>query len=454
LFLTGWVAAALAQEPPLDVPKTARLTKPTDVLAVDEWSLYPAMRIFSVYSDNFFLSPTSPISAIGFGITPSLTAEWTNGIHTTTIYGNAERQFFPWEHEIDTFDRQAGFTQKYSPLPDLVFKVQGDYTHKTIAPSLTSAIPNPVAAPQTSTLPNGNTVLPNGTIISPDGQVVGQTTPGLVVGPISVVNPFDQFTGTVFVDKYFNRGIVNLSSSISRTDYENPSSSSRDFTVRTFRGHGAFWLDPVFYAYSDGVIAATHSDMGGTDANTGTDTTAFRAFGGIGFRLNQMFGGSVYYGRQGSESQGGTAGGDVFGANLSYKPTPAWTVSASLDETINISNISSPTSPSNLALTLPVQSPLLIPLSSSTRITSTSLQADYTISRQWMASGHFGYTRVDYVDSTRMDNVWLASALLRYEMWKNLTLTWEYQFTSIVSNAPQVSANRNYVTMGATYKFQ
>ena len=108
IFLFGWLAAASAQEPPLDVPKTARLTKPTDVLAVDDWLLYPALRVFSVYSDNFFLSPTTPISALGFGITPSLTAEWTNGIHTTTIYGNAERQIFPTEHDIDTLELTFG----------------------------------------------------------------------------------------------------------------------------------------------------------------------------------------------------------------------------------------------------------------------------------------------------------------------------------------------------------
>src|SRR5204863_7698852 len=141
--------------------------------------------------------------------------------------------------------------------------------------------------------------------------------------------------------------------------------------ARTFSGHGAFWLNPKFYAYSDGIIATTHTD-------SGTDTTVFRATGGFGFQPNKMWSAAVYYGRQGSETQGsGSAGGDVFGGNVTYKPTPKWTVKLTVDETINIASRAAPSS--NLALFLPVQSPLLIPLSSSTRVTSTSLQADYLI---------------------------------------------------------------------------
>ena len=146
----------------------------------------------------------------------------------------------------------------------------------------------------------------------------------------------------------------------------------------------------------------------------------------------------------------GTAGGDVYGAKISYYPTPAWTITATIDETINIS---SQTAVSTQALTLPANTPIQVPLSSSTRITNTSVNALYTISPQWKAVGTFGYTRTEYIDSPRLDNAWLADVVLSYDIWRNMTLTWEYQYSSIVSNAAFTSAKRNMVTMSANYRF-
>ena len=46
------------------------------------------------------------------------------------------------------------------------------------------------------------------------------------------------------------------------------------------------------------------------------------------------------------------------------------------------------------------------------------------------------YTRIEYVDSPRLDNTWVLDATLRYDIWRNMSLTWEYRYTSILSNAP------------------
>jgi hypothetical protein len=438
----GTLTITLAHEPPLEVSFRTRLTLPPDVIAVDGWVLYPQIRVYGLASDNLFLSPTSPVSVAGLGMTPSLTAEWSNGIHTTTLYANVDRQIYPSDHAINTFDPQAGFKQKWEAMRDLIFEADGDYTHKTIAPSLTSAIPGTIPSQGTITLPNGNIQLPNGTIVSPTGQIVGQASPGLTVGTNnSVVNPYDQFTGTASVTKYLNGGIVRLSGSLSRTDYEMP--TTPDFSVQSFRGDGAFWLGPVFYVFSNGSLARTMST---------TDTTAFRAIGGVGFKPNMLFGGSAYFGRQGSESTG-TAGGELSGFQISYNPTPVWTLGLSVDKTINIASQSAQASPSTLALSLPESTPQSIAISSSTKITATSFQTRYLISPEWTASGTFAYTYIGYVGSLRVDNTWLADVLLTYAMSRSMTLTWEYQYSDIASNAPLVSAKRNLVTMGAVYKF-
>jgi putative beta-barrel porin BBP2 len=448
LFLFAWIPLSFAQEPPLNVPMNRLPARDPDAIAIDGWLLYPTLRTYSLYSDNLFLSPTSPISVPGFGVTPAMTAVWSNGIHTTTIYGEIDRQVYPTDNDIDTFDRRLSFTQKYEALRDLIFSVNGDYIHRTWAAGLQSSIPTPVTVSTTTVLPNGNTVLPNGTILSPAGQVVGQTNPTIGSSVALVVDPFDRFTGTFSVEKIFNRGVLNLSSSVSRTDYEDPNNStSQDTRSRTFTENAAFWLGPLFYTYSNGSIATVTSDA--TSVSASTSTTSYRLIGGLGTRQFGLFRASAYFGHQGSEGVA-TAGGDVYGGSLSYYPTPTWTLTGTVDRTINIS---SQVSATNLALTLPAFTPVQIAVGSSTRIAAASLQSSYEIAPQWFANCLLGYTQIEYVDSPRRDDTWLVNATLRYDIWRDMSLTWEYRYRSILSNAPLVSAVGNTFTMGAAYKF-
>jgi len=376
-------------------------------------------------------------------------AELSNGIHTTTLYGNLEVRKYPTDNEFNIFDRQAGFIQKYEALRDLTFRVQADYSHHTNASAVT-AIPGGIVSPGTTTvLPNGNIIMPNGNIVSPTGQIVGQVAPTLnVVGNQTQVNPSDQFTGTASVEKIFNRAFIGLTGSISRTQYDN-TNLNPDFTAKTLAGTGSIWLGPLFYAYANGTFAST--DYVPTLNSTLTAMTAYRAVGGIGTRQFGFFRASAYFGHQGTDVQNsGTAGGEVYGGSLTYFPTPIWTIGASIDETVNISN---QTTLTNIALNNQAPSALVIPVGVSTRSTATSLNSSYLISKQWSLYGTLGYTHVEYIDIPRADNSWLADVVLQYQMWRNLTLNWEYQYSSIISNVPLSSSTRNFVSMGATYKF-
>ena len=446
--LGSYASLGSTASPGGNIPSSCRSAIP-----VEGWLLYPSIRLYSHLFRQSFPHANGPdIKALGFGTSPSLTAQWTNGIHTTTIYANFDTEFYPTDSTINTFNREATVTQKYAPLPDLTFTVLGDYTHQTISSSLTNSIPNAISTPPATPtrLPNGNIELPNGQIVSPSGQIVGQVNPVLANSGTTLVNPYDQYTGTATVSKIFNSGILTLSSSLASTDYQSTQgtgpTSFTSFTTKTFREGGAFWLGPVLYAYSNGAFSM-RTENASLDANS----NAYRVVGGIGTRQFGEFRSSSYFGYQGSEVQGsGTAGGDVYGGKISYYPTPAWTIIAAIDETINIS---SQTVVSTQALTLPTNMPEQIPLSSSTRITSTSLRTQYAISPQWTAIGDFGYTRTEYIDSPQLNNAWFADVILSYDIWRNMTLTWEYQYTGIISNAANTSARRNLVTMSANYRF-
>ena len=175
LLLLVSMPPSFAQEPPLNVPGANRLpAQDPNAIAVNGWLLYPTLRLYSLYSDNLFFTPTSPLSAGAIGVTPSMAAVWSNGIHTTTLYGNIDRQDYPTANEVNTLDGRAGITQRYEAMRDLIFTANINYAHQTWATGLQNSIQTPAAAPTTTVLPNGNTVLPNGTILSPTGQPIGQ----------------------------------------------------------------------------------------------------------------------------------------------------------------------------------------------------------------------------------------------------------------------------------------
>jgi hypothetical protein len=447
LYSFSDIDAARAQEPPpTTIPAGGPLYADPMAIPFNGWLLYPTVNTFAQYSNNYFLSPQAKISGWSYGVSPDMTAQWSNGIHTTTLYGTYTHIEYPTQNEVNTDDGVARFTQRYAPLRDLNFTFFGDYTHKTITSALTGAIPTVLAPSTTTVLPNGNIILPSGTIVSPSGQVVGQAGPAFNAGALSVVNPYNAFSATAEVQKIFSEGIVNLGASVLRQDYQEQVSKTEDFGARTLTENAAFWLGSVFYIYSDG----SYSMRSNTLPNP--DSTAYRVIGGIGTRQFGLFRASAYFGHQGSDSSGfPSAGGDVLGGLLAYYPTAYWTVTANFDETINIAP--STALPSTQALSIPIAAPLQIAVSSSTQIAATTLRSDYAISPRWTASGIFGYTRVQFLGTPGWENAWLADAILKYNIRRNLTLEWEYQYSSVVSNIPLSTAIRNFVTMSALYKF-
>jgi len=63
------------------------------------------------------------------------------------------------------------------------------------------------------------------------------------------------------------------------------------------------------------------------------------------------------------------------------------------------------------------------------------------------------YTQNLFIGSPFFENAWLADVNLAYDIWRNMTLTLDYQYSSIVSNEPLTSTNRYFITISALYKF-
>jgi hypothetical protein len=452
IFAFSGPDSALAQEPPTSIPAGGPAGNASNAIPFNSWLIYPSINFSAENSNNFFLSPKNGIRGWEFGVTPGVTALWSNGIHTTTIAANVQRLEWPTTNQLNGTNGGATFTQQYAPFRDLNFTVLADYTHQTLQSALTNAIPSPILFTGITVLPNGNIVLPNGNIIDPaTGQIVGHVNNPISVTPFSLVNSYDLYTASARAQKIFSYGIVTLSASLAHTNYVD--AGTANYTNKTFTEDAAFWLGPVFYFYTDGAFNIRNTETLALPPKpvVGSSSDSYRFIGGIGTRQIDFIRGSVYFGHQGSISPGSESGGDVFGASLSYIPTPAWTVGANVDVVINKAPASA--AASNQAINIPGITPLQIATSSSTETTSTSVHFTYTISPQWSVTGLFGFTHVDNIGSQIWDDSYVADLQLSYSMLQNLSLLWEYQYSTVVSNAPATNAARNLVTMSASYKF-
>ena len=141
----------------------------------------------------------------GIEIQPRLLADYNTGIYETSIYGNIDSKIYPTlDSSNDTFNRQAGILQKYSPLPDLLFTAQGNYAHSTNATVLLNSttpsapsIPSPIVSPANPALPGAA---------------------GVVANAQTVVDPNDTYTASANVYKEFNRAYAVFGGSIYRHD--------------------------------------------------------------------------------------------------------------------------------------------------------------------------------------------------------------------------------------------
>jgi len=177
------------------------------------------------------------------------------------------------------------------------------------------------------------------------------------------------------------------------------------------------------------------------------DTNGYRVTGGVGSASpNSLFRGEVYGGYQAQfqEHHGvfeafipRDIDTPVFGARVYYYPTRYWTLMAHVDQTLGISTTISPTIPEGIP----------------SRVTNAIFQTTYALGRSWSVGARAGYTRGEFIGLDRVDNGWLAGASFNYEIWRNLTLTLDYQYTTVDSNAPLSDFTRNVYTAGLTYRY-
>jgi hypothetical protein len=412
-------------EPPLNPPLVEVLPTGLGALTFDRWIISPTLDLYTLYDTNVHQSSTVPLSGPGFHFHPAVSADFNTGLYDTQLYGNIDSTVYPTlDFHNNTFNRQAGIIQKYSPLRALVFTVQADYTHNTNANVLVQSLPAPIASPGSP---------------PPPGAA------GVLASQQTVVNPNNVYTLTGTIYKEFNRAFIKLDGIAASTKYE--AQPTQSYNAMTYDGSGGFWLSSLFYAYGDGIQSFTSPELG-------TPSNYFRARAGIGTALIGWFRGAVYYGQQGAEVNGdGKAGGDIYGGVVSYYPSPTLNMSFAVDRLRNLSDITSGNTQALGGLNFVAVG---VSPSQSSQITTITYKANYTLSPQTSGYFVFSVSQIDLIGSMPhiVETSWFTDFGLQHVLQNTpLTLSLDYQYTRFISPTPQTSFNRNLVTLGAHYRF-
>jgi hypothetical protein len=373
------------------------------------------------------------VSGYGERVATSFTAKLNNGIHRTDIYGLLDGRFYqapnitnPTQVAVKT-----GFIQTYEARRDLIFSVTGDYTRQqdvfgswSIAPLATSTQP----LGGTSTPPAGGGPPP------PPGPTTPVLSASTTVSPLTNPIFYNQFTGSASMLKTFSHASVSLGLSARITKFEqNSGNSSQDSNTYTVPVRVSFYVTPQAYLFSDSSVDWYQY------ADSLQNTHGYRLTGGIGtdqgIWLVEVYGGY----QQEKNDATGAFGGDVVGGRLMYSPTPMWTVQGTFDQSYGTVSVSSGSG------TL---------VGDASHVSTALLYVIYRgLPVGWTTNARAGFVRTASIHSIRIEDAWLLGMSISHVIWRNLSATFDYQFTKTISNITNQSFDAHLVSLGMNYRY-
>jgi hypothetical protein len=376
-------------------------------IPIGGWLLYASVLAGGVYDDNLFQTPTDETASWGTRLLPSIEAVHNNGIHKTKIKAFADARFYKDDDQGDIFNSAAALEHVWEAQRDLVFRVKGD-------------------AARTTDTSNG------GVVATPTG---GFDT---IESPLT----YNQFSGAASAYKSFDRIYLGLDGSANRTTFEDIEDSLgtviqqgyRDESVYAVKGRAGVFFTPVFYGFVEPSANWRQFADGSFNSN------GQRIVGGVGTDRISLFRGEIYAGYQQQDYENpafGTVSNFAFGGRLSWYPLRELTARLTVDRVIADSTLFTPGNPTGS----PVED------------TGVLLLTDYRLTDIWSLSARLGYDFIEYTQTPRRDDQWLAGLTASYFVWRDLALTLDYQYITLESNFAANSFARNIYTLGGTYKF-
>jgi hypothetical protein len=376
---------------------------------LSNWLLYGGLGLGVACDSNVNSSPTNPQQACGPRFTPSLVAEYNTGIQRTFLYGVGDIRYYPSLGLVDVVNTTAGVVHVWEIQRDLIFRIQAQGLRNE-------------GYSGAANLLNTNLFL---------------TTPLY----------YTQGYGSTSLQKEFGPFFTAIGGSITGTAYDNIqdnlgntiNETFQNGTVSTLNARFGYHLSPIIYTYVEPSL--NWQRYSASDLNS----EGYRLVAGIGSDRIGLFSGDVYGGYATQSFEDPTVGTDtvpVFGGHLSWYPTRFLTYKLTLDREFGTSNF--------LPNGLTPGAPGLVP-GALTDTTTARLDGTWDISRRFSFAASVGEQRQDYLNSSRVDNLWAFSAGLLYKIWPNLGVGVNYTYQNLQSNFPGASFTQNFISVQAQW---
>jgi hypothetical protein len=382
-----------------------------EALVLGQWLVFPSLSLEAIYDDNINQTETNRLSGTGVRAIPSVTATTDQGLYKTQVFGTLdERYYFVGDApSSNSLAANAGFTESYEIMPDLVMRMTGNYTRQK---DLFDTLSDNYAA-------------------------TNLNTTGVGLAPVSNPQSYNQFAGSASINKTWDRTFAALTGSAVDILYDsgNQSSPSPNGSVYSVTARAGQWFAPTLYAYAEG-SADTRSY-----AVTALDSHGYRAVAGLGFDQSTFYRGEVYGGYQSETNNSGSLS-DVatpsFGGRLSYHPLPDLILTASVDRSLGVTTqaLSLGTAPGTNSI-----------------VTTSLFNVGYHINPEWSVAAHLGYIRSTYVGSPQLDNAWTLGGALSVNLWRNVSFNLDYAYLRDSSNLAAQNFVRNVASAGLSYRY-
>ncbi|RBP07325.1 hypothetical protein DFR50_12850 [Roseiarcus fermentans] len=402
---------------------------PANGLVVGGFLVYPSIFVGAIYNDNLFTSENHRVNGMGLEFTPNVVAVDDQGIHKTTltlnadatVYPDASRPPFTNTPSPNNVTGTASFDHVWKPTADLTVDVTGAFTRQ-----------------------NG--------IFGTFGAAGSSFVSSINTTSTAALNQnWNEASGALAIEKLLaDRFYVRVGAGAQLTQYEalplgggSQSGASYDAFVRT-----GYWVTPQLSVFIEG---------GGDWArywNGWYDTNGYRVIGGLRSDLIGLFRGEIYAGYQTQNSVSrvfGSVGAPAFGGRISYYPTRYLTLAVSLENSVGSAVTQLP--PVAVVQLQPI--PLQAIAGSPNGVTSQArFEADYSLATSWSLAVRGGWARTAWSNSPLDDTAWTFGGGLNYTYWRNIALTFNYQYTATTSNRNYVAVyHQNIISAGLTYHY-
>ena len=399
-------------------------------IAIGGWLVYPKVFFGGTYDSNVHQdAKVSGDNKSGWTarIVPSYITTYDGGIHKATVYGVVDARFF----DMSTLAASAGVSYTYEAMRDLIFNFQGNYTRQTDVFSSALNFNNGAIGPTT----NSNIPI----VINPFGATAS-------INPI----PYNQFTSGGSATKTFGQAFVTLTGVAYHISYDHgtsvtaPFNTSHDGTSFWAGGRIGYDVTPQMYVYAevDGIFQ--------TFTNSLFNTNGYRVIGGVGSNdPNSLFKGELYGGYHVQQQTHQSP--IVLGHSQRRQQRGVWWPSELLSDPVLDVDRAGRSDVGGFDVPDDERS-----RGDPNRVTTAMLQTNYALSQWWWVGARAGYTSTDFFGSSLAvgnQHGWMAGASFNYEIWRNLALTLDYQFTDVKSDMAGGDFNRSVYTAGLTYKY-